>query len=64
MSAQLSRSEIAGLLGRGAPAFVAACWGVYLHAKAGDRLSKAIGHLGFLAHELLPEIPRIMAKLS
>jgi hydroxyethylthiazole kinase-like uncharacterized protein yjeF len=55
---------IAGLLGRGASAFVGACWGVYLHAKAGDRLSKSIGPLGFLAHELLPEIPRLMAKLS
>jgi ADP-dependent NAD(P)H-hydrate dehydratase len=55
---------IAGLLARGAPAFVAACWGVYLHAKAGDHLSETIGPLGFLARELLPEIPRIMGKLS
>jgi len=55
---------IAGLLARGAPAFVGVCWGVYLHAKAGDCLSKTIGPLGFLARELLPEIPRVMAKLS
>jgi ADP-dependent NAD(P)H-hydrate dehydratase len=55
---------ITGLLARGAPAFVAACWGVYLHAKAGDQLSETIGPLGFLARELLAEIPRIMGRLS
>jgi NAD(P)H-hydrate repair Nnr-like enzyme with NAD(P)H-hydrate dehydratase domain len=55
---------IAGLLARGAPAFVATCWGVYLHATAGDRLSRRIGPLGFLAHELLAEIPGIMGALS
>jgi ADP-dependent NAD(P)H-hydrate dehydratase len=54
---------VTGLLARGAPPFVAACWGVYLHAKAGDYLSERIGSLGFLARELLPEIPRIMSKL-
>jgi ADP-dependent NAD(P)H-hydrate dehydratase len=55
---------IAGLLARGAPAFAATCWGVYMHAAAGDRLSRSIGPLGFLAHELLVEIPGIMAALS
>jgi ADP-dependent NAD(P)H-hydrate dehydratase len=55
---------VAGLLARGAPAFVATCWGVYLHATAGDRLSRRIGPLGFLAHELLVEIPGIMGALS
>ncbi|MFL6799500.1 MAG: NAD(P)H-hydrate dehydratase [Xanthobacteraceae bacterium] len=55
---------IAGLLARGTPAFAAVCWGVYLHAKAGDRLSQTVGPLGFLARELLPEVPRIMADLS
>jgi ADP-dependent NAD(P)H-hydrate dehydratase len=55
---------IAGLLARGAPAFAATCWGVYLHAVAGDHLSKTIGPLGFLARELLAEIPGIMGRLS
>ena len=55
---------VAGLLARGAPAFVATCWGVYLHATAGDRLSRRIGPLGFLAQELLAEIPSIMGALS
>jgi ADP-dependent NAD(P)H-hydrate dehydratase len=51
---------IAGLLARGAQPFVAACWGVFLHATAGDRLAEKVGRLGFLARELLPEIPAIM----
>jgi NAD(P)H-hydrate repair Nnr-like enzyme with NAD(P)H-hydrate dehydratase domain len=55
---------IAGLLARGAPAFAATCWGVYLHARAGDRLAKKIGPLGFLARELLLEIPGIMGEVQ
>jgi ADP-dependent NAD(P)H-hydrate dehydratase len=51
---------IAGLFARGAEPFVATCWGVFLHATAGDRLAKKVGRLGFLARELLPEIPRLM----
>jgi hydroxyethylthiazole kinase-like uncharacterized protein yjeF len=52
---------IAGLAARGAPAVQAAVWGVYLHARAGDALARRIGPLGFLARELLAEIPRLLA---
>ncbi|HEX7999343.1 MAG TPA: NAD(P)H-hydrate dehydratase [Pyrinomonadaceae bacterium] len=52
---------IAGLAARGAPALQAAAWGVYLHGRAGDRLARKIGRLGFLARELLAEIPSLMA---
>lgn len=55
---------ITGLLGRGASSFVATCWGVYLHAVAGEQLAKKVGPLGFLARELLIEIPGIMRKLA
>ena len=54
---------ISGLAARGASPLIAACWGVYLHAKAGDRLAKSIGPLGYLARELLVEIPNIMSEL-
>ena len=54
---------VGGLLARGAPPLVAAAWGVYLHARAGDALAKRIG-FGFLARELSGEIPRLMAELS
>ncbi|MCA1555794.1 MAG: hypothetical protein LC747_03795 [Acidobacteria bacterium] len=43
--------------------FQAAVWGVYLHARAGDELARRMGPLGFLARELLAEIPPLMAKL-
>jgi hydroxyethylthiazole kinase-like uncharacterized protein yjeF len=55
---------ISGLLARGASPFVAACWGVFLHATAGDDLSRRIGPLGYLAREILTEIPRVMSHLS
>jgi hydroxyethylthiazole kinase-like uncharacterized protein yjeF len=54
---------IAGLAARGSTPFQAAVWGVYLHARAGDALARRMGALGFLARELLAEIPQLMAKL-
>ncbi|HYP01979.1 MAG TPA: NAD(P)H-hydrate dehydratase [Pyrinomonadaceae bacterium] len=55
---------VAGLAARGATPFQAAVWGVYLHARAGDELARRMGSLGFLARELLSEIPPLMAKLG
>ncbi|HEX2552516.1 MAG TPA: NAD(P)H-hydrate dehydratase [Microvirga sp.] len=53
---------IAGLLACGAQPVQAAQWGVYLHGEAGNRLTYSRGPLGFLASELLAEIPSIMAS--
>lgn len=53
---------IAGLLARGAEAMVATCWGVYLHGEAGNRLARKRGPMGYLARELLDEIPAILAE--
>jgi NAD(P)H-hydrate repair Nnr-like enzyme with NAD(P)H-hydrate dehydratase domain len=39
-------------------------WGVHLHARAGDRLARRMGRLGFLARELLAEVPRVMTDLG
>lgn len=55
---------IAGLCARGANALQAAVWGVYLHAKAGERLARRVGPLGFLARELLGELPALLRKLA
>jgi hydroxyethylthiazole kinase-like uncharacterized protein yjeF len=55
---------IAGLVARGAEAAHAAAWGVHLHALAGERLSRSVGPLGFLARELPAEIPPLMSELS
>ncbi|HEX3245595.1 MAG TPA: NAD(P)H-hydrate dehydratase [Chloroflexota bacterium] len=55
---------IAGLAARGTELAQAAAWGVFLHSRAGERLSANIGPLGFLARELLAEIPPLMAELG
>lgn len=62
-SGDVLAGAIAGLCGRGASAAQAACWGTYVHAAAGDRLTARVGKLGFLARELLDEIPAVMAEL-
>ena len=55
---------VAGLAARGAPPPQAAVWAVALHARAGDRLARRMGPLGFLPRELLAEIPGLMRELS
>lgn len=55
---------IAGLSARGAEPLQAAVWGVHLHALAGDRLSRRLGPLGFLARELSPEVPFLLEELE
>ena len=55
---------IAGLLARGVSPEQAACWGTYVHTSSGDRLAARVGHLGFLARELLDEAPRVLAQLQ
>ena len=54
---------VGGVLGRGADATQAAVWGKYLHAAAGDRLTARLGRLGFLARELLDEVPPVLGTL-
>lgn len=51
---------IAGLAARGATAEQAAVWGVHLHAKAGARLSRRLGLVGFLAREIAGEVPGLL----
>ncbi|MBC7976859.1 MAG: hypothetical protein H7138_17935 [Myxococcales bacterium] len=40
----------------------AAVWGVHLHGWADDVLARTVGPLGYLASELLPQIPRLLAR--
>jgi ADP-dependent NAD(P)H-hydrate dehydratase len=51
---------IAGLAARGAELAQAACWGVALHARAGERLAERHGMLGYLARELADQIPALL----
>ena len=63
-SGDVLAGSITGLLARGVEPSRAACWGTYLHAAAGDRLAARIGRLGFLARELLDEIPLVLTELQ
>jgi hydroxyethylthiazole kinase-like uncharacterized protein yjeF len=53
---------LAALTARGIDPLPAAVWAVYAHAVAGDRLQQKIG-IGFLARELMEEIPCTFAAL-
>ncbi len=55
---------IAGLAARGAAPDQATAWGVFLHGRAGDLVARRAGQLGFLARELLGEVPALMAALA
>ncbi|MEO7494563.1 MAG: NAD(P)H-hydrate dehydratase [Massilia sp.] len=55
---------IAGLAARGASLEQATCWGIALHARAGERLAERFGLLGYLARELAHEIPALMMQLG
>lgn len=54
----------AGLIARGTDASEAVRWATFLHAEAGDRLSMRIGPLGFLARELVDELPHVLTRLA
>jgi hydroxyethylthiazole kinase-like uncharacterized protein yjeF len=54
---------VAGLLSRGADPAQAACWGAYAHAGSGQRLAPRFGRVGFLAREILDEVPHTIAEL-
>lgn len=55
---------VTGLLARGTAPETALLWGVFLHGEAGNRLARTRGRIGFLARELLAEVPAIMASLE
>jgi len=59
-----STERILALLKAGNIPDQAAAWAVYLHGSAGNRLTRRIGALGFLARELCDEIAPIMNALA
>lgn len=60
-SGDLLAGVIGGLMSRGASPLTAAAWGVWIHGEAGRAASENIGPLGFMARDLLVDIPRLMA---
>ena len=63
-SGDVLAGAIAGLCARGVEPARAAVWGSHAHAVAGDRLAVAIGPLGYLASELLAELPRVLVEIA
>ncbi|HYI32207.1 MAG TPA: NAD(P)H-hydrate dehydratase [Glaciibacter sp.] len=63
-SGDVLAGAIGGLLARGAAPDQAACWGTHLHATAGDRLAARIGPTGYLARELIDELPSVLVELG
>jgi hydroxyethylthiazole kinase-like uncharacterized protein yjeF len=60
-SGDILAGVVLGLLARGVSPVAAACWAAYAHAMSGQRLVSRYGHTGFLARELLTEVPLILA---
>ena len=54
---------VGGMLARGADPAQAAVWGQHLHSAAGDLLTGRLGRVGFLARELLDEVPTVLRQL-
>lgn len=55
---------IAGLCVRRAEPLQAGAWATYAHGRAGERLAARVGPTGFLARELLDEIPQVLVELA
>jgi NAD(P)H-hydrate repair Nnr-like enzyme with NAD(P)H-hydrate dehydratase domain len=62
-SGDVLAGAVAGLCARGADALTAAVVGVHLHGVAGGRMARAKGDIGYLARELLDELPLALADL-
>lgn len=63
-SGDVAAGVFGGLAAQGAEPLTAAVWAPYLHGRAGERLSERIGRVGFLARELLDELPAVVTELS
>ncbi|HEX5238249.1 MAG TPA: NAD(P)H-hydrate dehydratase [Sphingomicrobium sp.] len=53
---------VGGLLARGAEPLNALLWAVWLHGEAGERLANKVGPIGFLAREIVNEIPALLPR--
>ncbi len=53
----------AGFAARGASPLVATAWAVWAHGEAGRRCAEQIGPLGFLARDLLGQVPGLLRAL-
>jgi ADP-dependent NAD(P)H-hydrate dehydratase len=63
-SGDVLAGAVAGIVARGTEPAQAVCWATHAHGAAGDRLAVSVGRLGFLASELLAELPRVLVELG
>lgn len=63
-SGDVLAGAVVGLLARGSSTSQAACWATHAHAAAGDRLAAKVGALGYLARELVDELPAVLTELG
>ncbi len=63
-SGDVVAGALGGLLARGAEPAQGACWAKFLHSSAGDRLAARIGRVGFLAGEVIDELPIVLSELG
>jgi hydroxyethylthiazole kinase-like uncharacterized protein yjeF len=54
---------VTGFLARGASPVQAAVWGVFIHGEAGKALAKKFARVGFLAHEIVDEVPVLLDSI-
>lgn len=55
---------ISALVAQGMEACEAACLGVWLHGRAADLLSRQLGPIGYLAHEVADMLPAALAEAA
>jgi ADP-dependent NAD(P)H-hydrate dehydratase len=53
---------VGGLLARGAEPLSALLWAVWLHGEAGAALARKVGPIGFLARQILDEVPGLLPR--
>ncbi|MBV9098580.1 MAG: NAD(P)H-hydrate dehydratase [Frankiaceae bacterium] len=63
-SGDVLAGAVAGVAARTGDPLTAALWGLALHGEAGDRLAARVGRVGFLARELLDELPGCLRDLT
>jgi ADP-dependent NAD(P)H-hydrate dehydratase len=63
-SGDVQAGIVAGLLARGADPAQAAVWGGYLHGRSGERLADRVHDVGFLARDVVAEVPHVLAEVA
>jgi ADP-dependent NAD(P)H-hydrate dehydratase len=59
-SGEVLAGIMTGLASRGAAPTAAAIWAVFLHGRAGKKLTQSVGRLGFIARDLIGQLPELL----